>query len=203
MLKILLPIYVMLSFTVCYGQDRPIRIVDEQKANRLLLYAVNENEQAFDIQITIKGSYFRQPKGKARWIHLPAASKVQVKSLIVERGKRAIYTYELETNDSLSRRALKKPAIPIKIEAKKAIVLYLTDRCNTCDSLIANLDKSKYLYKTKNLNDHPKTEEYLKSTFDRSTTPFDKVMNAFISLGGKYYGDIATYDELLERLNAE
>jgi len=203
MFKILLILLLISSMTLSYGQERPLRIEDEQQANRLLLYAVNENEQAFDILLTVKGSYFRQPKGKARWIHIPAASRVNVKSLIVERGKQAIYTYEMEVNDSLSRRALKKPFKSIKIEAKKPIILYLTDRCTTCDSLISSLGNSNYLYKTKVLSEHAKTEEYLRKTFDNSTTPFDGVTNAFISLGGKYYGDIGTYDELLERLNEE
>jgi len=203
MFKILLTLLLISTINLSYAQEHPLRIEDEQQANRLLLYAVNENEQAFDILLTVKGSYFRQPKGKARWIHVPATSRVNVKSLIVERGKKAIYTYEMEVNDSLSRRALKKPFKSIKIEAKKPIIVYLTDRCITCDSLISGLDSSKYLYKTKVLSELPKTEEYLRKTFNNSTTPFDTVTNPFISLGGKYYGDIGTYDELLERLNEE
>ena len=43
-----------------------------------------------------------------RPVRVPAASKVMMANLIVERGKRANYTYKLEVNDSLSRRALRK-----------------------------------------------------------------------------------------------
>src|SRR5690606_6601847 len=135
-----------ISCTPLFSQERPIEIVEEAKANRLFLYALNKNEQDLDVSITVEGTNFRQSKGVPRAVRVPAASKVMLTNLIVDRGKKANYTYELTVNDSLSRRALRKEAEPIKIEPKKKVIVYIPDNCAACDSLVSRLDKSSYIY---------------------------------------------------------
>ncbi len=203
MLRQLLIISFILVYSYAYTQERPVKIIDTTKANRLLLYAVNENEQDLDVKITVTGTGFRQSKGKARLIRVPATSKVNVKSLIIERGKTPSYTYELEVNDSLSRRALKKPFKLIKIEAMRPILVYLTERCVGCNSLIASIKESKYLFRTENLSDKPKMEEYLENTLKNTKTPLTSITNPIVSLGGKLYFDITTYEQLVEALSEE
>ncbi|WP_299209852.1 hypothetical protein [uncultured Dokdonia sp.] len=196
-----LPLIVLLLLTfISKAQDRPIKIIDEQKANRLLLYAVNENEQDLDVMITVTGSGFRQSKAKPRLTRIPATSKVNIKSLIIERGKTPNYTYEIVVNDSLSKRALKRPFELVKIEAIRPILIYLTDTCTSCDSLIASLEESIYLFKTQPLSEQPKMQEYLEKTFANSTTPLVSLTTPIVNLGGKIFVDIETYEQLMEKL---
>ncbi len=196
-----LPI-ILLLFLVCTvkAQDRPIKIIDEKKANRLLLYAVNENEKDLDILVTITGTGFRQSKAKSRLRRIPATSKVNIKSLIIERGKTPNYTYEIVVNDSLSRRALKRPFELIKIEAKRPILIYQTEQCTSCDSLISSLENSIYLFKTQKLSEQPKMQEYLEKTLANSTTPLASLTTPIVNLGGKIFVDIETYEKLIETL---
>ena len=86
----LLPV-LLLFMATAWSQERPIEIEDEQKLNRLYLYAVNTNLQAFDVGITVTGTGFRQRAGKVRMVHVPARSRVQLSSLIIERGKEPKY----------------------------------------------------------------------------------------------------------------
>lgn len=200
--------YFLLAFfaliSLCLSaQEKEIKITDVQKGNRLLLYAVNENEQAFDVLVTVKGTGFRQPKGKARLVHVPATSKVNVKNLIIERGKTPRYTYTLAATDSLSKRALKKPFEIIKIAPKKTIIVYLTEGCTSCDSLIAELDANIYTYKTFILKNQPKTKEYLQKAFEKSLTPLETITNPIVNIAGKYYPDIDTYAALIAIVNAD
>jgi len=143
-----LPFIVLLFFAfVAKAQDRPIKIIDEQKANRL-------------------------PQ----------------------------YEYELVVNDSLSRRALKRPFELIKIEAKRPILIYRTEKCTTCDTLIANLEKSIYLFKNEKLSDTPKMKDYLTKSLANSATPLESLTTPIVNLGGKIFVDIETYEQLMDKL---
>lgn len=186
-----------------FAQERPVKIVDEKLKNRLMLYAINENEYDLDVSIEVKGTGFRQPKGIPRLHRVPAASKVHIASLIIERGKRPVYTYTLNVNDSLSRRVIRRPAEQIKIDPRKNILVYLKDGCSTCDSLIQKLDSSYYNYRVMSLEEKPEVKEYLIRTFKYTKTPYDSITNPIVSLGGTLYSEIENYDQLLEKLNAK
>ncbi|MFT5892672.1 MAG: hypothetical protein ACI9Y7_002784 [Dokdonia sp.] len=196
-----LPLIALLLFTfISKAQDRPIKIIDEQKANRLFIYAVNENEKDLDVMITITGTGFRQSKAKPRLTRIPATSRVNIKSLIIERGKTPRYEYELVVNDSLSRRALKRPFELVKIEAKRPILIYLTNNCTTCDSLVASLEESIYLFKTQPLSEQPKMKEYLEKSLAKSASPLASLTTPILNLGGKIFVDIETYEQLMDKL---
>lgn len=197
--KIIFAFVALLGFQL-YSQEKPIKIVDERVANRLMLYAVNENLQDFDVMLTVEGKNFRQSKGRPRWFRIPATSKVHLKNLIVERGKTPQYTYELEVKDSLSRRALRKPFELIKIDPKKPIIVYIPDNCSNCDSIIDPLNKSVYRYKSYVLSEHPKLKEQLGKAFIGASRPLDSVDTFILSLGGGLYLNMKTYDELLKEL---
>ncbi len=186
-----------------FAQDRPVKIIDEKLNNRLMLYAINENEQDLDVSIVIEGTGFRQSKGRPRLFRVPAASKVHIASLIIERGKRAVYTYKLTVNDSLSRRVVRKPFEQIKIDPKKNILVYLKDGCYSCDSIIRKLDSSYYKYRTMNLEEKPEVKEFLIRTFKYTRTPYDSIRNPIVSLGGTLYSEIENYEQLLEKLKEE
>jgi arsenate reductase-like glutaredoxin family protein len=182
-----------------FAQNKPIKIEDEKINNRLILYAVNENLQDFDILLTVKGTGFRQRTGKPRLTRVPGASRVKVKSLVIERGMQPLYTYTIEANDSLSRRVIKPGFTKIKINPPMNILMYTSERCITCDSFIGYLDNGVYKYETLNLSENPKKVELLKKylpSIDTLTTPV-------FNLGGLLYTKIETYEQLLKKLEEE
>ena len=191
----------LLTIGNAYGQNSDIKITDETKNNRLSVYALNQSETDYDVKITITGKNIRQSSAKPRFIRVPAASKVLLKSLIIERKKQPSYTYELIVNDSLSRRALKPPAQPIRINPKKQIVLYLSDYCQTCDSILNGLNNSKYIFTTINLTEKPDVKERMKTYLEGTISSFDTLVNPIISLGGVLHTKIDNYNLLLEELD--
>ena len=191
----------LLTIGNAYGQNSDIKITDETKNNRLSVYALNQSEKDYDVKITITGKNIRQSSAKPRFVRVPAASKVLLKSLIIERKKQPSYTYELEVNDSLSRRALKPPAKPIRINPKKQIVLYLSDYCQTCDSVLNGLNNSKYIFTTINLSEKRDVKERMKTYLEGTIPSLDTLVNPVISLGGVLHTKIDNYNLLLEELN--
>lgn len=196
-------LFLFMVNNVVFAQDRPVKIVDKKLNNRLMIYAINENEIDLDVSIVIKGTGFRQSKGKPRLFRIPRASKVHIASLIVERGRIAVYTYKLTVNDSLSRRVIRKPFEQIKIDPRKNILVYLKEGCSTCDSIVRKLDSSYYNYRTMNLEEKPEVKEFLIRTFKYTKTPYDSIQNPIVSLGGVLYSEIENYEQLLEKLNEE
>jgi hypothetical protein len=185
------------------AQLRPIKVEDERVNNRLMVYAINENEQDLDVAIEIKGTGFRQRAGTPRFHRIPKASKINIASLVVERGKKPVYTYQLTVRDSLSRRVVRKPAVQVKIEARKNILVYTKEGCTSCDSLITDLSRSFYKFRVLDLEEKPEVKNFLIKTFQFTRTPYDSISNPIVSLGGTLYSEIENFDQLLETLNAE
>ncbi|WP_347372569.1 hypothetical protein [Aequorivita sp. Q41] len=199
--KILFFFALSLCTSTLLSQERPIEIVEEAKANRLFLYALNKNEKDLDVIITVEGTNFRQSKSVPRPVRVPAASKALLTNLIVERGKRASYTYTLQVSDSLSRRALRRETESIKIEPKKKVILYIPDNCTSCDSLVAKLDKGRYLYTAHRFSEKPELKGQLAPAFSNSSVKIDAVATPIVSLNGVLHVKIEDYDQLLEELN--
>jgi len=199
--KLLFVLLIFLSCTSIFSQERPIEIVEDAKGNRLFLYALNKNEKDLDIIITVEGTNFRQSKSVPRPVRVPAASKVLLTNLMVERGKKANYTYKLDVSDSLSRRALRREFEAIKIDPKKKVIVYIPENCTSCDSLVAHLDKSPYLYTSFSFSEKPELKEQLAPAFANSTVKIDSVASPIVSLGGVLHVKIEDYEQLLEELN--
>ncbi len=199
--KILFIVIIFLSYAPLFSQERPIEIVDEAKANRLFLYALNKNEKDLDVTITVEGTNFRQSKSVPRAVRVPAASKVMLANLIVERGKRANYTYALKVSDSLSRRALRRESEPIKIDPRKKIILYIPENCIHCDSIVSDLDKSYYIFTSYSFSEKPELKKQLAPYFENTTVKIDSLTTPIISLEGVLHVKIEDYDQLLEELN--
>ncbi len=89
-----------------YTAAQPVKVISEEVNNRIFVYAVNESETDYDVKVGISGSNFRQSQAVPRFIRVPAASKVLIKTVIPFRGKTAKLEYALELNDSLSNRSL-------------------------------------------------------------------------------------------------
>ncbi len=197
MLKIIGSLLIIISLSVSgYAQNRPIKILDTIENNRIVIYATNENFYDVDILVTVKGTGFKQRGGTPRLTRVPSASRVKVQSLVIERGKKPLYVCNLVVNDSLSRRVLKPQFTKVKVEALRPIVLYTSERCTTCDTLISNLNKSPYKYKTINLSESLEKA----SALEKYVTGLDTITSSLFSLGGRLYTDIITYDQLLEKL---
>lgn len=202
--KILLSLALLVAFTTTlFAQEYTVDIEDERKANRVMIYAVNKNLVDLDVKIKVSGTGFKQRKGIPRKIRVPATSRVQVLNLIQERRMQAIYTYELEVSDSLTRRSLRKPFELIKIDPKKPITVYIPEGCTNCDTIINPLKKSPYKYREYILAEQPEVKKQLAKAFIGASTPLDEMTRIIVSLGGKMYMNIDDYDELMAKLNEE
>ncbi|MGB5236899.1 MAG: hypothetical protein WBM43_09125 [Flavobacteriaceae bacterium] len=197
-------------FSLCFfislfsvsAQERPVRIIEKDIPNRIALYAVNQNEHDLDVKLTVSGTNFRQSRAKPRFIRVPGASKVLMKTLVLFRDKKPSYTFKIEVNDSLSNRALKKEYEKIKIKPHKPVVIYLTANCESCDSLLADIKKSVYIFDTLNLAENPHIKDQLQIAFGEGE-PIDSLKTPILNIGGKLYTRIEKYDEILEILQKE
>lgn len=199
MLKKLAGVLLLFIFKM-NAQEVPIKVLIEEIPNRLAFYAVNENDEDYDVLLNISGSNFRQSQTKPRLVRVPGASKVHLKTIILIRNKRPNFIYDIEVNDSLSRRALRKEYTPIKVKPKKSITVYITEACNSCDSIVGQLEESKFIFNAHRLSERPEIKEQLKSSFP---TTIDTISAPIFNLGGLLYTRIENYDQLLSELNKE
>jgi hypothetical protein len=198
-----LNIFVLFFVLQMSAQTSPITVIVEDIPNRLAFFAINGSSTDYDVMVTISGTNFRQSKAKPRFIRVPAASKVHIKTIMLIRGKKPSYTYNIIQNDSLSKRSLKKPFEKIKINPKKQITLYIPHNCTSCDSILPPLENGKYKYISYLLSENENITSQLQRSFGANSTPVDSLKTPIINLGGKLYTKIKTYQELLDELDKE
>ncbi len=191
---------IVLSFSTALSQEGPIQIIEERVANRLMFHALNEIDTIYDFKITIEGTNFRQSKAKPRLMRIPATSKVKnVARIMLLKGKEPDYTIKLEINDSLSRRALRKQFIKVKIKPEKPITVYVTENCTKCDSIIKPLEDSKWVYTRYNLAE----KEEMKKQLLLAMPKMDTLQNPIFSVGGLIFPKVTNYEQLIEEMNKE
>ena len=183
------------------AQERPIEIEDELVKNRLNLYAVNKNLQDFDVILYVNGTGFKQRAGKPRAVRVPARSRVEVSSLIIERGQEPKYTYTIEVQEELSRRSLVREVELIKIQPKWPLTIYKTTLCAAnCDTLTAALDESPYLYTLTEIDAYPKVREQLKKLIVGGEERLNEMDTPIVMMGGKMYLTLTTYEEVMSTM---
>ncbi|MEZ4810916.1 MAG: hypothetical protein R2819_11215 [Allomuricauda sp.] len=204
-------IVILISFclpVLGLAQANPIKIVEEPLNNRIAFYAVNETYKDYDVLFDVKGSNFRQSAVKPRLIRVPATSKVHLKTIILFRDKKPVYTKSLQVSDSLSPRALKKEfeildIPPPKITPKRQITIYTTNDCATCDSIVTKLTAENYIFRNVVLSEAPEVKDQLGTFLAKSPEEMDTISQPIVSLGGKLYDWILSYDQLMEELDRE
>lgn len=201
--NLILSLLFLIPISLLQAQDYTVSIEEEKKANRLFLYAVNKNLVDLDVAITVEGTGFRQRKGIPRKVRVPATSRVNLISLIVERGKQAMYTYELDVTDSLSRRVITREYELIKIDPPKPITIYIPDNCTNCDSIINPLKETPYKYNAYKISEDENVQQQLERAFANSSRPLETIDTAIISLGGSMYLYLQTFDEMMAKLEEE
>ncbi len=197
-----------LSFSLGTAQVHPIEIVEKPMTNRIAFYALNESHTDYDVLFSVKGKNFRQSAAKPRLIRVPAASKVHLKTIVLFRDKKPIYTTTLQVNDSLSGRALKKDYevidVPLpKIKPKKQITVYTTTNCVVCDSIVAKLHAENYIFRNVILEEKPEVKKQLGTFLTKSPEEMDTISSPIISLGGRLYSWITSYEQLLDEVNKD
>src|SRR5690606_39587303 len=90
--KLLFTLFILLSSTTLFSQEKQIEIVEETKANRLFLYALNKNEQDLDVSITVEGTNFRQTKTVPRMVRVPARSEEHTSELSHVKSSYAVFS---------------------------------------------------------------------------------------------------------------
>nr|WP_298998792.1 glutaredoxin domain-containing protein [uncultured Allomuricauda sp.] len=197
-----------LSATVTYAQPASIKVVETKSKNRITFFAENKTYADYDVLFEVKGKNFRQSAAKPRWIRVPAASKVHLKTIILLRDKTPVYSKIFKTSDSLSKRAVKKEYTkldlpPPKVKPKKQITIYTFQGCDTCDSIVSKLNTKNFLFRSVSLDKNPEVKEQLAKYLSKSTQEMDSLSSPIISLGGRLYSWITNFDQMMEELEKD
>jgi hypothetical protein len=198
MLSKLLPL-LLIAMNLLSAQDYSVQVVTEEIPNRLAFYAHNENEKDLDVLLTISGTNFRQSAARPRYVRVPAASRVHLKTIVLLRGKQPDFSYKVVVNDSLSSRSLRKESQPIKINPTKSITIYLPEECPRCDSLIVSLTGGKYKFSSHVLGERPEIRDQLSRSFGNRIN-LDTLQTPIVNLGGTLFTTIENYGQLLDIL---
>lgn len=179
-----------------------IKITDSINKNRLLIYATNQTLTDLDVLITLDGSGFRQRAGAPRRMHIPARAKVNVLSLVIERGKTPYYNYQIETFEELAARSLKFEVLElIKVKPPVPIHLIFPDPCTNCEELLAQMNEGPYEFFQRNLSDNEDMKTQLAPAFRGTTYDIETIETAIVMIGGKVFPQLHTYEEIIDKIN--
>ncbi len=203
-------IALLLCFTTSLARSQTgmVKVTETKSRNRIAFFAENRTFTDYDVLFEVKGTNFRQSAAKPKWIRVPAASKVHLKTIILFRDKRPVYTKTLKTNDSLSKRALKKEfevldIPPPKVRPKKQITIYTSKGCSACDSIMGRLNAGNFIFRSVSLDESTEVKEQLGQFLSRSPQEMDSLSSPIISLGGRLYTKITTFDRMMEEMERD
>ncbi|UII76427.1 hypothetical protein LV716_01185 [Flagellimonas sp. HMM57] len=201
---------ILLCFTMTFARPQvdAVKVTETKSRNRIAFFAENRTFTDYDVLFEVKGTNFRQSTAKPRWIRVPAASRVHLRTIVLLRDKRPVYTKTLRTNDSLSKRAWKKEfevlnIPPPKIKPNKQITIYTSKECDVCDSIVAQLNSQNFIFRSFSLNEEPGIKEQLGQVLSKSAQEMDSLSSPIISLGGKLYSRITTFDRMMEEMEKD
>ncbi len=114
----------------------------------------------------------------------------------------------LRTNDSLSKRARKKESEvldipPSKVRPKKQIIIYTSKGCSACDSIVDRLNSQNFIFRSVSLDENPEVKKQLGQFLSRSAQQMDSLSSPIISLGGRLYNRITTFDQMMEEMEKD
>ncbi|WP_396591692.1 hypothetical protein [Allomuricauda sp. R78024] len=117
---------------------------------------------------------------------------------------------DLRTNDSLPKRARKKesevldiPSSKVRPKKKKQITIYTSKGCDACDSIIGQLNTGNFIFINVSLDETPEVKEQLGQILSRSTQEMNSLSSPIISLGGRLYTGITTFDRMMEEMEKD
>ena len=203
-----LTVLLCLTATFARAQVGTVKVTETKSRNRIAFFAENRTFTDYDVLFEIKGTNFRQSTAKPRWIRVPAASRVHLKTIILFRDKEPVYTKTLKTNDSLSKRAWKREfevldIPPPKVRPKKQITIYTSKGCDACDSIVGQLNSQNFIFRSVSLDENPEIKEQLGQFLSKSTQEMDSLSSPIISLGGRLYSRITTFDRMMEEMEKD
>ncbi|UII76440.1 hypothetical protein LV716_01250 [Flagellimonas sp. HMM57] len=119
---------------------------------------------------------------------------------------------DFSANDSLPKRARKKePEVvdvpPPKVEPKKKkqkqITIYTYKGCGACDSIVGQLKAGNFTFRSVSLDERPEVKEQLGQILSKSAEEMDSLSSPVISLGGRLYNRITTFDQMMEEMGKD
>lgn len=194
MVRIMITLLLALAPIVGFAQVADIKIEEEKRGRRIMLYGLNETLEDLEVTIEVEGTGFRQSKRKPRGVRIPAASKVHLLNLMLNKGETPQYTVKQTVSDSISRRAIRKESTPIRIPTRERIIMYSTANCTTCDSLVATLERSPYKYE----NTYLAKDSITRKQVARGITRLDTIVTPLFNVKGVLNTEILNYEDLFE-----
>ena len=194
MVKKIILLFIATCPFVTQAQVTEIKVEEERRGNRIMLYGLNETLEDLEVTFEVDGTGFRQSKRKPRGVLIPAASKVHMLNLMVNKGETPNYKVKQTVSDSISRRTLRKQSSPIRIPTAKPIIMYVTENCNTCDSLVAKLERSPYKFQ----NTYLAQDSITRKQVAKGITRLDTIVTPIFNIKGILNTEILNYEDVFE-----
>ena len=212
--------------------DRKIRFEARDITAKYQPYLVMGVDQALDFQSTVarflvkkravERDHSLSPKGKYEVLRRVSSRETLEMAHVLESYRWKEYMrvkahiqpipkpLDFRTNDSLPKQARKKksevvdvPSPKVKPKKKKQITIYTSKGCVACDSIIGRLNAGNFTFRSVSLDEEPEVKEQLGQFLSKSLQEMDSLSGPIISLGGRLYTGITTFDGMMEEMEKE
>ncbi len=212
--------------------DRNIRFEARDITAKYQPYLVMGADQALEFQSTVARFLVKKraverddslsPKGKYEVLRRVSSQETSEMAYVLESYRWKEYMrikdriqpipepFGFRANDSLPKRAGKKksevvdiPPPEVRPKKKKQITIYTFKGCGACDSIIGQLNAGNFTFRSVSLDESPEVKEQLGQILSKSAQAMDSLSGPIISLGGKLYSKITTFDRMMEEMEKE
>ncbi len=212
--------------------DRKIRFEAKDITAKYQPYLVMGVDQALEFRSTVARFLVKKraverdnslsPKGKYQLLRRLSSRETSEMGMVLESYRWQEYMrvkpqiqpipelLDLRTNDSLTKPELKKESEALDVpppeagpKKKKQITIYTSKGCGPCDSIIGRLNAGNFTFRSVSLDESPEVKEQLGQILSKSPQEMDSLSGPIISLGGRLYTGITTFDRMVEEMEKD
>mgnify|MGYP000751467539 CR=1 FL=1 len=196
---------IYLITTTVLAQQNGVKIIEEKKAKRHLIYAENTTSEIRNVFLKVNPKGYRRTANRPLIKNIPPKSKVLLITLIplkdIENSYTYIFTSNKEQNDlDLNRKKNDKPlSLPEIMDSE--VVIFTTDECNKCISLIEALKTKRIKHREVNIDKQDRFYLYTWQLLKEKGYETNSILLPIASVKGELITPIGRVDDFVGELS--
>jgi len=190
----------ILSFS-SFAQKNGVKIIEKKTSKRHLIYAENTTSESRSVFLKVNSTGYRRTADRPVIKHIPPKSKTLLITLIPLKNIESNYTYIFTANKDLNNlnvnRTKAAKEISLSKVMKSELVIFTTDDCPKCVSLIEILKTKRIKHREVNINKKDRFYLYTWQLLKKKGYDTNSILLPIASVKGKLITPIGSIDHFI------
>jgi len=204
-MKLLVLISIIYTLTnPMLAQQNGVKIIEEKGSKRHLIYAKNSTNESRSVFLKVNAIGYRRTADRPVIKIIPPQSKVLMITLIPLKDAESNYTYIFTANDSQKNLDVNRNKVAKKISLpeimKSEVVIFTTNDCGKCKSLIEQLRSKRIKHREVNIDKRDRFYIYTWQLLKEKGYKTNSILLPIASVKGEIIAPIGKVDDFINQI---